>query len=74
MSSSKLDDKVYNGKNKLMVLDRNFMQKSDVKECINSLPNKKCEGFDRIPVCVLKDTRDLLLNPLSDLFNNTYSC
>ena len=73
MSSSKLDDNVYNGKNKLMVLNRNFMQKSNVKECIKSLPNKKCEGFDRIPVCVLKDTQDLLLNPLSVLFNNIYT-
>ena len=73
VSSSKLDDNVYNGKNKLMVLNRNFMQKSDVKECIKSLPNKKCEGFDRIPVCVLKDTQDLLLNPLSVLFNNIYT-
>ena len=49
------------------------MKKSDVKECLNSLPNKKCEGFDRIPVCFLKDSKDLLLNPLTDLFEKNYS-
>ena len=32
---------MYNGKNKLIVADRNFMMKSDVKECLNSLINKK---------------------------------
>ena len=49
------------------------MKKSDLKECLNSLPNKKCEGFDRIPVCVIKDTRDLLLDPFSDLFSKIYN-
>ena len=56
-----------------MVVNRNFMKKADVKECINLLLNKKCEGFDRIPVCVLKDSKDLLLDPLSDLFNKIYT-
>ena len=37
-----------------------------------SLPNKKCEGFDLILVCVLKDSKDLLLNPLCNLFNKIY--
>ena len=73
VTSSKIDNAVYNGKNRLIVCDRNFMQKSDVKECLNSLPNKKCEGFDRIPVCVIKDTRDLLLDPFSDLFSKIYT-
>ena len=39
--TSKVDPNVYNGKNKLIVGDRNFMLKSDVKECMDSLPNKK---------------------------------
>ena len=41
---------VYNGKNKLMVLNRNFMKENDVKLCLNELMNKRCEGFDRIPL------------------------
>ena len=48
------------------------MLNSDVKECLASLTNKKCEGFDRIPACVLKDSKDMLLDPLSHLFNKIY--
>ena len=48
------------------------MDKADVKECINMLKNKKCEGFDRIPVCLIKDTHVPLLDPLCRLFKNIY--
>ena len=47
---------IYNGKCKLILQNRNFMQKSDVKKCLDELSNKKCEGFDRLPVCFIKDT------------------
>ena len=63
---------VYNGKCKLIVQNRDFMQRSDVLECIRDLPNKKCEGFDRIPVCMLRDSCDLLLDPMSALFLKIY--
>ena len=73
-SKTKVDfEGVYNGKCKLIVQDRNFMRVTDVKECIMNLPNKKCEGFDRIPVCMLRDTCDLLLSPLSSLFTKIYA-
>ena len=72
VKTTRVDVNVYNGKNKLIVANRNFMLKEDVKECLNSLPNKKCEGFDRIPVCVLKDSRNLLLDPLCQLFRKIY--
>ena len=61
---------VYNGKCKLIVLNRNFMAVTDVKECLSNLNSKKCEGFDRIPVCALFDSRESLLVLLSLLFNN----
>jgi endonuclease/exonuclease/phosphatase family metal-dependent hydrolase len=41
---------VYNGKNKLLVVDRFFMKESDINECLRSLSQKTCEGFDRIPL------------------------
>ena len=44
---------VYNGKCRLIVQNRNFMTINDVKLCLNELCNKKCEGFDRIPLCML---------------------
>ena len=56
-----VDLNVYNGKNKLIVWCRDFMTKSDVKECLALLKPKRCEGYDRIPVCALYDSRDQLL-------------
>ena len=46
----------YNGKCKLIVQNSNFMTVKDVAECMAYLNNKKCEGFDRIPVCILSDS------------------
>ena len=37
------------------------------------LKDKKCEGFDRIPLCVIHDARDILLPPMADLFKEIYS-
>ena len=65
-------NEVYNGKNKLIVQNRNFMTENDVKLCMNELSSKKCEGFDRIPVCVLYDARETLLMPMCRLFNDIY--
>ena len=65
---------VYNGKCKIIVQNRNFMTENDVKLCLSELKNKKCEGFDRIPVCVLLDARSILLHPMAMLFNEIYKC
>ena len=59
---------VYNGKCHLIVQNRNFMTMLDVLTCMDQLSNKKWEGFDRIPVCVLYDARVTLLNPMASLF------
>ena len=45
----------------------------DVKKCLYDLSNKKCEGFDRIPVCLLFDCKDLILDPISTLFAKIYA-
>ena len=34
----------------LIVQNRNFMKINDVNECLNSLVNKRCEGYDCIPL------------------------
>ena len=49
------------------------MDKADVEECIDMLKNKKCEGFDRIPVCVIKDAKNPLLDPMCKLLKNIYA-
>ena len=64
---------VYNGKCQLMVQDRFFMDKANIEECIDMLKNKKCEGFDRIPVCLIKDAKVPLLDPMCQLFKNIYA-
>ena len=48
------------------------MRRNDVRECMLDLKNKQCEGYDRIPVCVLRDARDTLLDQMSALFNKIY--
>ena len=40
---------------------------------MQDLPNKKCEGYDRVPVCMLHDSCELLLDPLSSLFSKIYA-
>ena len=64
-SKALIKDDVYNGKCKLIVQNRNFMCCNDVKACLNDLTSKKCEGFDRILVCLLFDARAALLQPLT---------
>ena len=49
------------------------MTPDDVKCCLYGLSNKKCEGFDRIPVCSLYDACAVLLKPLSILFDKIYT-
>ena len=63
---------VYNGKCKLIVQNRNFMTENDVGICLGELKNKKCEGFNRIPVCMLLDAKVKILPPMANLFNAIY--
>jgi hypothetical protein len=43
-----------------------------VSECLNELKIKNCEGYDRIPMRILKDGASILRNPLSVLFERIY--
>ena len=49
------------------------MRKNDVKLCMLDLKNKKCEGFDRIPVSAMLDARESLLDPMSTLIEKIYN-
>ena len=49
------------------------MMEKDILACLNVLNNKKCEGFDRISVCVLAAAKPLLLNNLTELFRKIYA-
>ena len=48
------------------------MTKNDVYECLETLVNKKCEGYDRIPLCCLYDVKSVLLAPFANLFTKIY--
>ena len=67
-----IKDTVYNGKLKLLVDNRFFMGYNEIKECLDSLKPKNCEGFDRIPLRVICDAKPHLLNPLTELFYKIY--
>lgn len=72
VGKSRVDQNVYNGKNKLLVVDRFFMTEEDIRESLSSLNPKKCEGYDRIPVKILYDARELLTPTLTVLFKKIY--
>ena len=72
VNKSNIKNDTYNGKCKLIVANRDFMTKSDVWECMSQLKNKKCEGYDRIPVCCLLDARHALIEPMAAFFSKVY--
>ena len=41
-------------------------------ECMSQLKNKKCEVYDRIPVCCLLDARHALIEPMAAFFSKVY--
>jgi hypothetical protein len=65
-------DGVYNGRKLINSEEMNFMTEDKVTECLNELKIKNCEGYDRIPMRILKDGASILRNPLSDLFGKIY--
>ena len=72
VKKTKINPNVYNGKCKMLVQDRNFMKTDDVFECMETLVNKKCEGYDRMPLCCLYDAKSVLLTPFANLFTRIY--
>ena len=52
--------------------DQKLLQTNDVKICLDDLTSKKCDGFDRLPNCVLCDCRVTLLTLLASLFDKIY--
>ena len=48
------------------------MELTDIKECMATIKYKRCEGFDRIPVCLLFNMHDVLFKPMAELFSKIY--
>ena len=60
VQKTKVNQNVCNGKNKLIVQNRNFMKIDDVNECMNLLVNKRCEGYDRIPLSCIANSKNVV--------------
>ena len=72
MNEYKIDASVYNGTRKINSDTENFMTPENLLIAIKSLKIKNCEGFDRIPVRILIDGTNELVQVLSHLFNLIY--
>jgi hypothetical protein len=62
----------HNGYNKLMVVDRFFMEVLDVYECMKVIKPKMSEGYNRILMNNICDARGVLTPALSTLFSKIY--
>ena len=49
------------------------MTSTDILECLKSIKNKNCEGYDRIPQRILHDGANELITPLTGLFQRIYT-
>ena len=67
-----VNEGVYNGTRKVNSENKFFMSREDVLECMLSLKCKNSEGFDRIPQRILLDGAEILVEPLSILFEKIY--
>jgi len=60
------------GHNKVTVLNGSFFSYNNVLQTMVSLKNKKCHGYDNIPLVVLKDGAKILASPFTKLFEKIY--
>ena len=67
-----VNDSVFNGTQKIISTELDFMKESDVLKAMNTLKIKNCEGHDRIPLRILADGKQILLKPLALLFEKIY--
>ena len=72
-SNLQINNNIYNGSNKITAENTHFMSSTDISNVMSSIRVKNCEGFDRIPQRILVDGADVLVHPLTNLFNKIYS-
>ena len=66
------NENVYNGKQKLISQNENFMTADNIVTAVKTLKIKNCEGHDRIPQRILVDGIEILKTPLAVLFDKIY--
>ena len=72
VNQTQIDPGVYNGHRKVTVKNTHSMTINDTLECLKTIKNKNCEGFDRIPQRILADGAEILAAPLGGLFERIY--
>jgi hypothetical protein len=72
-SQTGIDPNVYNGHQQHRTPDENFFTLSNVFSTMSNLKDKRCYGFDNIPVKVLRDGASVLAPVYLRLFNQIYS-
>ena len=70
--SCKVDDNVYNGRRKIYSEPENFINQINVMNALRSIKIKNSEGYDRIPQRILNEGRELLIKPITRLFELIY--
>ena len=68
-----IDPNIYNGNPKVNTENKFFMTSTDILECLKTIKNKNCEGYDRIPQRILSDGANELIIPLTGLFQRIYT-
>ena len=63
---------VWNGERIVDAEEIDFMTPDKVAECLKGLKTKNCEGYDRLPLRILKDGASALAKPLSAIFYKIY--
>ena len=68
-----ISDTVYNGTRKILSTALDFMTELEVLKAVKSMKLKNCKGHDRILLRILIDGIQILITPLSTLFNKIYT-
>ena len=72
VNSEVVNPRVYNGRRKIHAECSMLMTRNSIMECIDGLKMKNTKGYDRIPKRILIDSRDVLIEPLTSLFELVY--
>jgi hypothetical protein len=63
-----IEDEAYNGRRLVHLVNKMFLQESDIWECMKMLKANNSEGFVIIPQIKLKDGKVILIKLLAGLF------
>ena len=72
VENANINYKVFNGRYKCQVQNKDFLSKEYVKTSIQAIKLKNCKGNDRIPQRILVDGLSELLTPFTVLLKKVY--